>query len=101
MSDLGGPPVWAGYLSDKLIVATSRQIAALELSQGSVQWRFDVSKAGKDTRRPDPFAGPAEAVPGPGPEGPYLSGFQIAKGRVFCVRSHSELLRDRRRLGRA
>ena len=93
VSDLGGPAVWAGYLADKLIVATSRQIAALELAQGTIQWRFDVSKAGKDARRPDPFAGPAEAAPGPAPapEGPFLSGFQIAKGRVFCVRSHSEL----------
>jgi outer membrane protein assembly factor BamB len=91
VSELGAPPVWAGYLSDKLIVATSRQIAALELSQGSIQWRFDVAKAGKHTRRPDPFAEPALAVVGPQPAGPSLSGFQISKGRVFCVRSHSEL----------
>ena len=35
-SDLGGPAVWAGYLADKLIAATSRQIVALELGQGTV-----------------------------------------------------------------
>ena len=56
----GAPAVWAGYLSDKLIVATPRQIAALELSQGTVQWRFDVKQAGKDADRPDPFANAAE-----------------------------------------
>ena len=33
-ADLGAPAVWAGYLADKLIVATTRQVAALELSSG-------------------------------------------------------------------
>ena len=55
--DLGAPAVWAGYLADKLIVATSRQIAALELSQGTVQWRYDaVARRARTRDRPDPFA---------------------------------------------
>ena len=45
----GAPAVWAGYLSDKLIVATPRQIAALELSQGTVQWRFDARQGAART----------------------------------------------------
>ena len=55
-AELGAPAVWAGYSSDKLIAATSRQIVALELGQGTVQWRYDVTRAGKDVDRPDPFA---------------------------------------------
>ena len=34
---LGSPVVWAGYLADKLIVATRRRIVGLELAQGTVQ----------------------------------------------------------------
>ena len=33
-AELGGPAVWAGYLADKLIAATARQIVALELGAG-------------------------------------------------------------------
>jgi outer membrane protein assembly factor BamB len=91
-SDLGAPAVWAGYLSDKLIVATSRQIAALELSHGTIQWRFDTSTVGKDVRRPDPFANPAELPERPAGGGPSLSAFQLVKGRVFCLRNRSELI---------
>ncbi len=90
-ADLGAPAVWAGYLSDKLIVATPRQIAALELSQGGVQWRFDVKKAGKDADRPDPFANAAE--PAQKPDRVRAStGFQLVKGRIYCLRNHSELI---------
>ena len=91
-AELGAPAVWAGFVSDKVIVATPRQIAALELSQGKVQWRFDVSKAGKEARRPDPFANPAEAPDRPEPSGPSLSVFRLVKGRVFCLRNRTELI---------
>jgi cellulose synthase operon protein C len=91
-SDLGAPAVWAGYVSDKLIVATAHQIAALELSQGTIQWRFDVSKAGKDARRPDPFANPPEVPERPVAGGPTLSCFQVVNGRVFCLRNRTELI---------
>ena len=53
-AELGGPAVWAGYLADKLIAATPRQIVALELGQGTVQWRYDVSHAGKNATGPIP-----------------------------------------------
>ncbi len=91
-ADLGAPAVWAAYVSDKLIVATTQQIAALELSQGTIQWRFDVSKAGKEARRPDPFANPPDGPELPLPAGPNLSCFQLVNGRVFCLRNHSELI---------
>ena len=86
------PAVWAGYLSDKLIVATARQIAALELSQGTVQWRFDCQRPARTSDRPDPFANPAEAGDRPEPAGPSLSVFRLVKGRVFCLRNRTELI---------
>ena len=92
VSDLGAPPVWAGYVSDKLIVATAHQIAALELSQGTIQWRFDVAKAGKEVRRADPFANPADVPDRPEAAGPTLSCFQLVSGRVFCMRNRTELI---------
>ena len=91
-AELGGPAIWAGYLSDKLIVATARQIAALELSGGAIQWRFDASRTGKEAHRVDPFANPAERPERKEAGGPTLSTFQINNGRVFCLRSHTELL---------
>jgi outer membrane protein assembly factor BamB/tetratricopeptide (TPR) repeat protein len=89
---LGAPAVWAGYVSDKLIVATSRQIAALETREGGVLWRYDASKTGKDARGPDPFAAAVDAPDRPEPRGPSLSAFQLAKGRVFCLRNRTELI---------
>jgi outer membrane protein assembly factor BamB/tetratricopeptide (TPR) repeat protein len=91
-TDLGAPAVWAGYLSDKLIVATSRRIVALELSEGSVQWRFDIQQKGNDPDRPDPFAVPAEAGDRPPSAGGSLAEFHLVKGRVFCLRNKTELL---------
>ena len=56
-SELGAPAVWAGYLADKLIAATPRQIVALELGQGTVQWRYRPARGRARTLdRPDPFA---------------------------------------------
>jgi len=93
-SELGASPVWAGYLSDKLIAATARQIVALEPGQGAVQWRFDLSRAGKDLNRPDPFvnANPGEADDRRDRSSETLSGFQLVKGRVFCLRGRRELI---------
>ena len=60
-----------------------------------MQWRYDLSRAGKDLDRPDPFAdakdGDAGSAPRP-PERRVLSDFQLVKGRVFCLRGQSELL---------
>jgi len=92
-SELGAPAVWAGYLSDKLIAATPRQIVALELGQGAVQWRYDLSLSGKD-QRPDPFgnANPGEANERRDRSSETVSGFQLVKGRVFCLRGRRELM---------
>jgi len=93
-SELGASAVWVGYLSDKLIAATPRQILALEPGQGALQWRYDLSRSGKDLNRPDPFvnANPGEADLRRDRTGETLSGFQLVKGRVFCLRGRRELI---------
>jgi len=97
-AELGAAAVWAGYLADKLIVATPRQIVALELGQGSVQWKYSLSTAGKDHEQLDPFArANADPVPAADAErrdrpGETLSGFRLVKGRVFCLRGRRELI---------
>ncbi len=93
-SELGGPPLWAGYLSDKLIAATSRQIVALDLAQGNIQWRYAFSRSAKDADGPDPFADAKGVDRAQLQERPseVLSGFQLVKGRVFCLRGQTELI---------
>jgi outer membrane protein assembly factor BamB/tetratricopeptide (TPR) repeat protein len=91
-AELGAPAIWAGYLSDKLIAATTRQIVALELGQGTVQWRYDLARAGKDRDRPDPFAEAKDRAVGRERAGEALAGFQLVRGRVFCLRGQSELI---------
>ena len=99
-SELGAPAVWAGYLADKLIAATPRQIVALELGQGTVQWKYALSRTGKGRDQLDPFAR-ANVNPGPAGDaerrardrpGETLSGFRLVKGRVFCLRGQRELI---------
>jgi outer membrane protein assembly factor BamB len=94
--ELGEPAVWAGYLSDKLIAATRHQIVALELGQGTVQWRYDMSRAGKDLDRPNPFADAKDKDADPPPRSDHpnevLSGFQLMKGHVYCLRGQGELI---------
>jgi outer membrane protein assembly factor BamB/tetratricopeptide (TPR) repeat protein len=93
-AEIGAPAVWAGYLSDKLIAATPRQIVALELSQGAVQWSYDLLRSGKDTKGPDPFgnANPGEPNERRDRSGETIAGFQLVKGRVFCLRGRRELI---------
>jgi outer membrane protein assembly factor BamB/tetratricopeptide (TPR) repeat protein len=93
-AELGGPAVWAGYLSDRLIAATTRQIVALDLTQGTVQWRYDAARSGKDQSPLDPFAdaGPASAHERGDRTSDTLSGFLLSSGRVFCLRGHRELI---------
>jgi cellulose synthase operon protein C len=93
-SELAQTPLWVGYLADKLIAATPHQIVALELGQGTVQWRYGQSPKGNVHDRPDPFA---EAKEGEDPQERdkgdlAFSDFQLVRGRVFCLRGGRELI---------
>jgi outer membrane protein assembly factor BamB/tetratricopeptide (TPR) repeat protein len=91
-SELGSPAGWAGYLDDKLIVGGGRQVVALDLASGAVQWRHLPGAGAKEVNRPDPFAagdGPGEPT---ATRGETLHGFRLVKGRVYCLRGSSELI---------
>src|SRR5439155_7085910 len=89
---VGSPVVWAGYLADKLIVATRRRIVGLELAQGTVQWRYDLDRPGQEAARPDPFAAAGDADERPERAAGTLHGFRLVKGRVYCLRGAGELI---------
>ena len=59
-----------------------------------MQWRYDLSRAGKDLDRPDPFADAKDGDAPPRRNRPneVLSGFQLVKGHVFCLRGQGELI---------
>jgi len=93
VAELDSRAVWAGYLADKLIAATPRYVVALDLNQGTQQWRFDLDRMGKEPPHPDPFAAAGE--PGDGRverSSRVLHGFRLVKGRLFCLRGATELI---------
>jgi outer membrane protein assembly factor BamB len=93
-SEMGGPINWAAYSADKIIVASARAIAALDLAQGTVAWRYGGAAAGKGSARPDPFANPKPDERNDSPERPRdeLHDLQLVKGRLFLLRGEHELI---------
>ncbi len=89
--DMGAPTVWAGYLADKLLAATSQRVVALELNGGAEQWRFAQGSRGRPRRGPDPFARPEPAANAEGARG-LLHDFQMVGSRLFFLRGEEELL---------
>ncbi len=66
---------------------------ALDLNQGTVQWRFGLDRSDKEAVRPDPFADAGD----PGDErtersSHVLHEFRLVKDRVFCLRGSGELI---------
>ncbi len=90
--DLGGAPVWVGYLADKVVAASSLRLAAISIDLGTVEWRYDAARGGRPARGPDPFAAPAAAQAGGEVSDQGLHDFRIVEGRVFCRRGDRELL---------
>jgi outer membrane protein assembly factor BamB len=92
-ADLGGTPVWVGFLDDRLLAATSTRVVALDLKKGSPLWQFNSGAPQAGRQAADPFARPAgESSKGAKePAGP-LHGFRIVGGRVFLLRGDRELL---------
>jgi len=93
-SEIAGPIKWAAYAADKIIVASDRGVAALDLAQGTVAWRYGVAAAGKGSSRPDPFANPKADEKNDSPERPRdeLHALQVVKGRLYFLRGKHELI---------
>jgi outer membrane protein assembly factor BamB len=90
--DLGGKPVWVGYLADKIIAATETRLMALGVEKGAVEWQYDLGSAPQGRRAVNPFAGAEEGVNrAEQPEGNFRD-FRIVGGHVFCLRGEQELL---------
>ncbi|MGP0062353.1 MAG: PQQ-binding-like beta-propeller repeat protein [Isosphaeraceae bacterium] len=91
-AEMDGRAVWAGYLADKVIVATPRHVIALDLNQGTPQWRFDLDRSGKETPHPDPFAVGESGDERPERANRGLHDFRLVKGRLVCLRGSTDLI---------
>jgi outer membrane protein assembly factor BamB/tetratricopeptide (TPR) repeat protein len=90
--ELDSAPVWIGFLDDRVVVATERQLVALELSKGEKLWSFEGSPLVPGQTGPNPFLR-ADTGPRAGGEGTSkLQGFRVVGDRVFCLRGERELL---------
>ena len=89
-SDLGGEPIWVGYLADRIIAATRTRLVGLSLDKGAVEWQYDLGadpKAGND-----PFAREPILEPGRDAGPATLKDFRIVANRVYCLRGERALM---------
>ncbi len=90
--DLGGTPVWIGYLDDRVLAATETRVLALGLDKGQTLWIYDTATPGSGRRGVNPYVrseqGSKQSAEPPG----KLSGFRIVGNRLFCLRSDRELI---------
>ncbi|WP_435016666.1 PQQ-binding-like beta-propeller repeat protein [Tundrisphaera sp. TA3] len=90
--DLGGEPIWVGYLADRIIAATPRSLVALALDDGQIQWRQDLGGPAPATDAapfgPAPPGTPRDDSETSGP----LADFRIVGNRVFCLEGDRRLL---------
>ena len=88
--DLGGEPLWAGYLSDRLILAGPRRLVALAVDTGGTAWQSDILPPA--VAPGDPFAKPGKPPEPGGEEAGELHGFRVVGDRVYCLRGDKTLL---------
>jgi cellulose synthase operon protein C len=93
-ADVGGNPLWVGYLDDRVLVATADRIQALALASGGSVWKFDTTAPTAARRKPSPFDRPAttnvaSAVSEPSGK---LHGVRIVASRVYCLRGDRQLI---------
>src|SRR5262249_38611026 len=83
---------WVGYLSDKVLVATSDRVVALDPATGAEHWRFTRAGASRGKTAADPFArGEPTSTDSAGARW-ALHEFQVVGGRLFCLRGEHELI---------
>lgn len=97
-ANLGGDPVWVGYLADRLVAATRTRLVSLDLAKGTVDWSHDLATAptgpGANKAGGDPFAG-AGGVDrdreSASPPAQFVD-FRVVGGRVICLRGDRGLV---------
>ncbi len=90
-ADLGGTPLWIGYLDDRVLAATESRLVALSLEKGQPLWQFDTAVPGAGRAGPNPFARPEPLKATAEPAG-KLNGFRIVGSRLFCLRGDRQLI---------
>ncbi|WP_406696671.1 PQQ-binding-like beta-propeller repeat protein [Singulisphaera sp. Ch08] len=93
-ADLGGAPVWVGYLADKVVAATTTRLVALSLEKGTAEWTHEIGGAPQAKLGPHPFAKPEVDTNPENSASALLHGFQIVGNRLFCFRGTRELLQE-------
>jgi outer membrane protein assembly factor BamB len=88
---LGSEPLWATYLADKLIAASSTRIVALRVDNGAVEWRYDLETQAAGRAAENPFARDAAGDRNGDPPGAF-QGFRVVGGRVFALAGNRKLL---------
>ncbi|MFO0960736.1 MAG: PQQ-binding-like beta-propeller repeat protein [Isosphaeraceae bacterium] len=82
-AELVSDPAWIGYVGDRLVVAGSRGLTALEVNRGTPCWSYGPTREAGDPAGPDPFAGEGAGARNPADE-PTLSGFRVIGDRLLC-----------------
>lgn len=91
-AELGGSPIWVGYMTDKIVAATESRLTALSLEKGACQWQYEPSGPHHGRAALNPFArADHDANAAAADSGPF-HGFQIVGNRLFCLRGERELL---------
>jgi len=88
---LDGELIWVGYLADRVIAATRTRLVALNLTEGAVEWQYDLGVGRAGQAGVDPFA----KEPGEGARdsaSATLGDFRIVGNRIFCLRGDQTLL---------
>jgi len=91
-ADIGGTPLWVGYLDDRVLAATESRLVALSLDKGVTLWSFDAAAPGAGRRGVNPFARPEPAARSAADPSGKLHGFRVVGPRVFCLRGDRELI---------
>jgi outer membrane protein assembly factor BamB len=91
-ADLGGRPVWVGYLDEKVLAATDERIIALKPGSGEEAWRFEAVGPAGVRQPPNPFEPGAPAGRAPEESAGKLQGFRCVGGRVICLRGDRQMV---------
>ncbi len=90
--DIGGEPVWVGYLADRIIAATRTRLVALSLDKGTVEWQYDLGLNAEAKEGVNPFAREAVLEPRGEANAGLLQDFRIVGNRIFCLRGDQSLM---------